>query len=199
MKQPDRRIGRTRRHLRDALIALILEQGYESVTVQAIADRADLSRATFYLHYRDKEDLMFASLREMFDDLRKRFDIPQKGDHPLRPDMPMRAVPFQHALEYRDLYRVTLLSDQGTAAITRGIRQYLADALRERLEAAATTPLPVPIDGLANYLAGGMLALISWWLDTGTTQTPEEMADIFQQITLPSLAAILSYPHQTGK
>lgn len=192
MRQPDRRIGRTRRQLRDALIALILEQGYESVTVQAITDRADLSRATFYLHFKDKEDLLLASLREMFDDLRLRFIPPQKGEQPLRLDLPLRAIPFQHALEYRDLYRVTLLSDQGTAAILRGIRLYLAAALRERIEAAATGPLPVPIDGLANYLAGALLALISWWIESGTQQTPQEMAELFQQMTQPTMAALLS-------
>jgi AcrR family transcriptional regulator len=194
VKQPDRRIARTRRQLRDALVALILEQGYESVTVQAITDRADLSRATFYLHFKDKEDLMLASLREMFDDLRRRYSPPQKGESPLRPEMPMRTIPFQHALEYRDLYRVTLLSEQGTAAILRGIRLYLADAMRERIEAVATGPLSVPVDGLANYLAGGMLALISWWLDSGTPQTPEEMAALFQQMTLPTMTALLGHP-----
>jgi AcrR family transcriptional regulator len=45
----DRRIRRTRATLRDALIALILERGFDSITVQDITDRANLARATFYL------------------------------------------------------------------------------------------------------------------------------------------------------
>ena len=54
-KKVDRMINRTRRALREAMLSLILEKGYDSVTVDEIADRADVSRSTFYLHYRDKK------------------------------------------------------------------------------------------------------------------------------------------------
>jgi len=52
-KKSDRRIGRTRRLMHEALMALIVEKGYEAVTVQDILDRADVGRSTFYAHYRD--------------------------------------------------------------------------------------------------------------------------------------------------
>jgi AcrR family transcriptional regulator len=51
---PDRRILRTRRSLLDALVGLILEKGYEAVTVQDVIDRADVGRSTFYAHFHDK-------------------------------------------------------------------------------------------------------------------------------------------------
>ncbi len=54
----DRRVQRTRQLLEQALLALLEEQDYESITVQQITDRANLGRATFYLHYRDKEQLL---------------------------------------------------------------------------------------------------------------------------------------------
>ena len=57
MKKVDRRVRRTRRLLRDACIALILEKGYETITVEEITERADVGRTTFYMHYRDKEDV----------------------------------------------------------------------------------------------------------------------------------------------
>ena len=68
-KPMDRRVRRTRRRLRDALIQLIMEKGYDNVTIQNITDAADLSRATFYLHYTDKDELLASSLEEMFDEL----------------------------------------------------------------------------------------------------------------------------------
>lgn len=57
-KQLDRRVRRTRRALQDSLTSLILEKGYDAVTVEDITDRADLGRTTFYLHYKDKEELL---------------------------------------------------------------------------------------------------------------------------------------------
>jgi hypothetical protein len=54
----DRRIQKTKKALTESLIHLILEKGYEKVTVQDILDRANVGRSTFYLHYESKEKLM---------------------------------------------------------------------------------------------------------------------------------------------
>jgi AcrR family transcriptional regulator len=63
----DRRIERTRRTLREALIALILERGWDDISVQDVCNRADVGRSTFYTHFADKEELLVGG----FDDLRK--------------------------------------------------------------------------------------------------------------------------------
>ena len=57
-RKVDRRIQRTRQPLEDALIALILEKGYDKITVQNIVDQANAGRSTFYSHFLDKDDLM---------------------------------------------------------------------------------------------------------------------------------------------
>jgi AcrR family transcriptional regulator len=54
----DRRVARTRRALYEALIRLIKRKGYAALTVQEIIDEADIGRATFYAHYRGKDDLL---------------------------------------------------------------------------------------------------------------------------------------------
>jgi AcrR family transcriptional regulator len=59
----DRRAARTRRSLHQALISLILRKGYDAITVQEIIDEADIGRATFYAHYRGKEDLLRGASR----------------------------------------------------------------------------------------------------------------------------------------
>ena len=69
-KKGDRRINRTRKLMHEALMALIVEKGYEAVTVQDILDRADVGRSTFYAHYRDKDQLLlsgFEYLRTLFE------------------------------------------------------------------------------------------------------------------------------------
>ena len=58
-RQLDRRVRRTRRRLKEALLGLIQERPYEAVTVQNIIDRADVGRSTFYSHFRSKEELLF--------------------------------------------------------------------------------------------------------------------------------------------
>src|SRR5664279_2590257 len=85
----DRRILRTRKALWEALIALIEEKDYSEITIQDIADRADVNRVTFYLHYRDKQDLLESSVEVIFNELTSkitpltgenfRFDVPPEG------------------------------------------------------------------------------------------------------------------------
>src|SRR5437867_5173407 len=54
----DRRIQRTRKTLHEALMALVLEGPYDSITVQQILDRANIGRSTFYTHFQDKDELL---------------------------------------------------------------------------------------------------------------------------------------------
>src|SRR4051794_18002624 len=67
----DRRVQKTRKLLQEALIELISTEGYEAVTVQAILDRANVGRSTFYAHFQDKEQLLhscFDSLNALFEE-----------------------------------------------------------------------------------------------------------------------------------
>ena len=63
-RKPDERARRTCQRLGEALLKLILEKPYEDVTVQEVLDRASVGRSTFYLHYRDKNDLLLSQLEQ---------------------------------------------------------------------------------------------------------------------------------------
>jgi AcrR family transcriptional regulator len=182
-KRPDRRIQRTRRLLRDALMALILENGYDAVTIQDITDRANLGRATFYLHYRDKEELLLNSLQDIYDELVATVECDALATNkPGDDDMP-GLVAFQHAAQHRDLYRV-MLGGQAAAKIEHRIRDYLAEAVKCRmLTLCPEAQLPIPVDLIAQHCAGSMLALIEWWLDHDLPYTPEYMAQTFRILT----------------
>jgi AcrR family transcriptional regulator len=60
----DRRVMRTRKTLKQALISLILEKGYEVITIKDICDTANVGRATFYAHYKSKDDLKRSGIEE---------------------------------------------------------------------------------------------------------------------------------------
>ena len=63
----DRRVRRTRIALREALLELMTERGWEDISVQDLCDRADIGRSTFYMHFSGKEKLLVSG----FDDLRR--------------------------------------------------------------------------------------------------------------------------------
>jgi AcrR family transcriptional regulator len=71
----DPRVVRSRRMLMDALVRLLTKKEFEDVSVQEIADEATLNRATFYLHYPDKNALLQAMTESRFRDLIERRGI----------------------------------------------------------------------------------------------------------------------------
>src|SRR5579862_5029600 len=71
----DPRIRRSRRMLMEALVRLLRKKEFEEISVQEIADEATLNRATFYLHYPDKNALLQAMTECRFRDLIERRNI----------------------------------------------------------------------------------------------------------------------------
>ena len=161
--------------LREALIAAILDKGYDAANIQDITDRAGLRRATFYLHYRDKEELLLSVMRETLDELIAKIDA--VSGHLLRGEREAEElIAFQHAQENADLYRA-ILSGKGAAEILGGIRDHLAARIREKcLAERPGVELAIPIDVVANYMAAVKLNMIIWWLDQGMPYPPEQMA-----------------------
>src|SRR5216117_2597510 len=64
-KKLDRRVQRTRQLLQDALLAMVIEKGYDATTVQDIIDRANVGRTTFYAHFPDKQTLLTSRLEDL--------------------------------------------------------------------------------------------------------------------------------------
>jgi AcrR family transcriptional regulator len=120
----DRRAARTRRTLHEALIRLIKRKGYDALTVQEIIDEADIGRATFYAHYRGKDDL----LRGGFDRLRGELKAARREARQGERDRPLTfsLAMFEHACTYRDVYRA-MLGGQGSIIAINEIRRVLAE------------------------------------------------------------------------
>ena len=194
----DRRVSRTRTQLRQSLLDLILEKGYESVTVEELAERAGIARGTFYLHYRHKEDLMLAIAGELIDDL-----VDQLSDLPLSCwQMPEQGVAepielvFSHAAEHADLYQI-LLRGEASFPLARRLRSIIMEAAssflnyklkREGLELDPKIPPSV----YASYLAGSWTGTIGWWLENDMPYEVENMASIFQEMFYRGSMGVLS-------
>lgn len=196
-KKLDRRVRRTRQQLREALLELILEKGYDDITVQEITDRADLARATFYIHYRDKDELLSTSLEEMFDALvESKLDFSAEAFFDL--ETPHSVIAFQHVQEYHKLYRV-MLSERGITHVIYRIHRYLALISKQQIEALLPTGFnpPLPLEIVAQHCAGSLFALIRWWLENDMPYSAEEMARMFQQLSTNGLARQLGFDLQT--
>jgi AcrR family transcriptional regulator len=197
----DRRIQRTRLALRSALLELIKEKGFDSVSVEEITERANLGRATFYLHYKDKEDLLLDEFREIASNrVQVLSEIPvsiwksNKDSLELSdgraPVMPLLLV-FEHASQNAELYRILLRGDS-SQRIAGQIRQIIADSINAIVKTKIQNDPPpappeVPVELLAAYFSGALMGSLNWWLEQETSPEPEEMARMFQHLFFPGV------------
>lgn len=191
----DRRVRRTQRILHEALISLILDRGYERITVQDILDRADVGRSTFYTHYRDKDDLLLSSFTAMREELRLELDAMRPG-HMADPARPAALV-FEHAYRHRRVYQALCGRRSGTL-IQRHLHDQIStlvtDHLRPRLAAAGS---PLPADIVAEFYASSTLGLLGWAIRHGFPRTPAWLADAHRTLAIPGLLTALGRPPTT--
>jgi AcrR family transcriptional regulator len=164
----DRRVRRTRRTLAEALVALVLERGYERITVADLLTRADVGRSTFYSHFRDKDDLLMSC----FDDLRADL-YARVADQ----SAPVGAL-FEHAYRHREMYQA-LCGRRSGETVLRQLHRFYAEMLRTHHVALDGT---VAAELRAEFLAGAAIALLRWWLDADMPEPPAAMADYYTQL-----------------
>jgi AcrR family transcriptional regulator len=203
----DRRIQRTRRLLRQALLDAIQEKDYEQITVEEICRRADIGRGTFYLHYKDKEELLLDVFTELVEDRMAQFasfplsilsrtqPIEDDGQPPVA-QRPIAGV-FAHAAEHAAVYRLAL-KGEGAARMTEHLRQMIAQSLDDLLqaklrEAGLTHANPIPLDLAAQTLVSAFLAGLAWWLEHDMPYPPEDMARMFREMYFPAMRVALGF------
>ena len=182
----DRRKERTREALRTAAQALILKKGFSAVTIDDIVAKADVARGTFYLHYRDKEELVWDIVKSYLDevDARLNAEFPVDKITPAIQQAGLTAA-FEQAARRRKLY-LLILGPRGSAAVAHRFHQHLAAETEREIIAGRFyrgTPVPAPV--LAQFFAGALLRLVVWWLESKSDISAERMG----QMTLELLDA----------
>jgi AcrR family transcriptional regulator len=185
----DRRSLRTRRLVTAAMMELLLEQRYDTITVQDILDRAGIGRSTFYVHYFDKEDVLASIVEQMLETFRG--ELSQRdGGHGLIPSLALFRHVYLHPRreQFRAMTRGRageLLIGVAQTALGKGIEQALGG------DFSASAEPTVPLTVLTQYLAGTFLNLFAWWLEADMPYTPEQMDSFFQYLALPGVRGVL--------
>jgi AcrR family transcriptional regulator len=178
-RKTDRRVRRTRNALGDALMALMQERPFESITVQDILDRAQIGRSTFYAHYRDKDDLFLSDVEDFLE---------MMSNHLLRQrEASNRIVPVRELLlhfdEMRPLHDALIEADKMRDFLELG-HGYFARAIDCRLAEFPETGTLTPKlrAAMSQAFAGAFLSLVSWWMSQPSPPTPDEMDAMFHQM-----------------
>jgi len=194
----DRRVQRTRKLLREALMELILEEGYDTISIQDITDKANLGRATFYLHFKDKDDLLLDVMDQMMSDFMDQVPRLSTAQWQLQDNKAIEKL-FDFAADHYDLYRILIIGSGGITAsrqLHRRVAENIESSIQTEIDQSGVEPL-VPPHFLANHFAGSLLSLIYWWLDNDLPYDVEQMAEMFQKVSLLDRETLMN-AGQTG-
>jgi len=181
----DRRSQRTRQALSEALVGLIKERDYNTITVNDIIDRANVGRSTFYAHYRDKDDLFVKELDRVIDVLGRGVQHDAPTENSLFPSLGL----FRHVQEEYKLYKA-LMWGPGLDLLIKHTQKSLTENIEQRLMESGKE-FSVPVSVLAVSVSGSYLSLLTWWLDNKMIYSPEQMDEIFKKITQPGIEAAI--------
>lgn len=169
----DPRVQRSVHALGVALVELMQEREFGSITVQQILDRAGVGRATFYSHYRNKHDVLYSSYERLFAMLERALDA-----------SPTRATRIAPATEF-----IQHIGDSaGVADALRASGQleamwsFATDCFARMIERRIEPAPGVPVSLTARMLAGAFLEMVKWWHEHPGAATPAQVDAAFHDM-----------------
>ncbi|WP_217593505.1 TetR/AcrR family transcriptional regulator [Cohnella sp. GbtcB17] len=186
----DLRVIRSNQAIREALVELIEEKGFEALTVKDITTRARINRGTFYAHYQDKYDLMDKCEEE----------IMVRLSALVKQTVPSVTSEMRHAPPHLAIYPLvvaifTFLNEHSrfmkAALGPKGDMTFqtrFKDFFRETMLGKSPDVLIneeeclVPAKYFTTYVGSAHIGVVQQWLESGMQESPEEMARILATI-----------------
>lgn len=176
----DRRVQRTRRSLRDALISLLVEHGWDGINIQNLCERADVGRSTFYIHFQNKEELLVSGFNDLRAGLRAQAAENNMGSSGSL--VFVRGL-IEHVYEQRTLFRA-IIGRRSGHVVQKRFREMVNQLVEEEV---SLTVAGWQRDAGARYVAGALVELLAWWVDAGNARSADDIEHLFYQLTLPAI------------
>lgn len=186
----DRRAVRSRQWMLEALLALVEEKDYASITIAEITDRAGVSRPTFYLHYKTKDEILLSYLDTVFEQFYSEIDPLLVGEAiPAPVGVQLFTQVRAHAVLFQLLSQAGadfLLVERFQRYTLRVFQRFLEKNLHRLME-------PRLLDFVANYLSGASWVMLRRWLVSGLQPAPEVMGELYCALIQPGLTNVLAH------
>ncbi|RAW13351.1 TetR/AcrR family transcriptional regulator [Paenibacillus taichungensis] len=204
----DRRKIRTKKLIRQALLELTAEKGLSKISVMDLAERAEINRGTFYLHYKDVADLVDQLKKEIFEGI-KILSVelnPLEVGHYAERGEPYPAILklLEYLLSHADYLRI-MLSPNGDLQLPIQIKELIAERMLQHFETIMPNDpaVVIPWDYFLAFTSSASIGLLTHWMEQGNDLSTREVALMITQINsrgpLETLMRRVGNPHSNGR
>lgn len=184
MKKIDRRVLRTRQSLGDALVDLTLENGYDSITIKDLTESAGIGYATFFRHFKSKDELLMYVLEVILDDMAS---MTNANMNPYEKSL----ITFQYIADNVRIYRV-FVSLPPQSALTNAVYRVISASILQRYKPRNESK--IPMDVAVNHIVTSMIELIRWWVTNDLSLSVEQMALIQSELIIKATEIVALEP-----
>lgn len=181
----DRRQKKTRDAILTVFSELLEHTSYEKITVQAIIDKANVGRTTFYAHFKTKDDLLRELCEMLFEHIRV-YMSEQDGNCGSLDSADSVFCHLLRHLQRNDHNLLGLLSCENSDLFLRYFKDQLSELVR-RLLRGNHTRVDVPEDFLVNHITCSFVEMVRWWVQSKSGLTPEQLGRYFGSVIEPIL------------
>lgn len=175
-EKTDRRIAKSRRQIQTAFLTMLLRDGFDQIAVKAIAAEADISRKTFYLHYKDKYDLLDSIVKRQLEELERICE--QKKETGFIEGV---VIWFRYFEGHKEFFTALFLSES-TVSFRKQLLGFIMEQFRKAL---AHTDPRVDREVVVNFLSNGVLGMVESYAinpaNTGTQRMAEQVGALLEQ------------------
>jgi AcrR family transcriptional regulator len=189
-KKEDLRIVKTKKALIDALFGLLAQRDYSSISVLEICEAANIHRATFYKHFKDKEDFLKFFIYSIV--LRFKLNDDCTGKQFIDCYMSMLEDLLTYLTENRSLFRL-LFEKTPNTYIPDKLYQAINKMVMHRIENNAKNGIVyvIPHEVISAYFTGAFISLLEWWVVSDNPYKKEQMKDYMRMLIQGSLESII--------
>jgi AcrR family transcriptional regulator len=171
MSKVDRRIAKSQVAIKNAVIELMTEKSFDNITIQDIADRADVNRGTIYLHYTDKYDLLDKMIEEHMDNLRELCQTAsemtfQEGNY----------VWFEY-FERHYLFFSTMLASKGEPYFRSRFLDLVVEEFTAEVDNTEGKNKGFSDDVILQFFGSAVVGAVEWWFKNGMPLPARVMAE----------------------
>jgi AcrR family transcriptional regulator len=158
------------------------ERPFRDIQVTEIVDRAEVSRAAFYLHFRSKEDLLFSHVDSVFEAFHLELAAEvAAGRVDLRR---FTTLLFEYWERYAPTLRLVVEADMQQVLVER-LRGYVETTMTTLDAGAGLEPEPRTHSYVIDFVAGGSYMLLTRWIAGGMTNPAAEMGLLLYELISP--------------